>query len=125
MDRRKDGGRQAGRLAGRTGCGPLRVPRAGTSPHLDTQELRRVADAGRQLSLRAAVVPLGLFDLNQLLVQSLLLKQQLLGLPRLHAEFLLQGQDHTILPFDLIHLKKRRNSRPSQGLVPGRLSAAG
>lgn len=100
--------------AERTGSGQPRGPGACVSrhsPYLDAHELCHVPDARRELSLGTTVVPLSLFDLNELLIQSLLLKKQLLGLAGLHAEFLLQGQDHTVFPSDLVHLQKRKNEQ--------------
>lgn len=99
---------------------------SGCPPHLDTHELCHVPYARWELSLWTTVVPLGLFDLNQLLIQGLFLKKQLLGLTSLHAKFLLQGQNHTIFPFDLIHLKKRKNKQLTVGAHDqGNLSLAG
>lgn len=92
----------------------LRLAQA-AAPHLDAHELHHVPDPWRELSLWTTVVPLGLLDLNQLLIQSLFLQKQLLGLPSLHAKFLLQGQNHTVFPFDLIHLKRRKNKQSALG----------
>lgn len=83
-----------------------------TIPHLATHKLCHVTNARRELPLRAAVVAFSLLDLDQLLIQRLLLQEQPLGLPSLYPKLLLQGQDHSLLPFDLIHLEKKKK-RPS------------
>ena len=92
------------------------------SPHLGAHELCHVPYPRRELSLWATVVPFRLFDLNQLLIQSLLLKKQLLGLTRLNPKFLLQGQNHTVLPSDLVHLPKRKNQPSISGPMTREIS---
>lgn len=88
----------------------------GAMPYLAPHEFRHVPNARRELPLWTAVVALSLFDLDQLLIQSLLLQKQPLGLPSLHTQLLLQGQDHPVFAFDLIHLeKKARADRHGEG----------
>lgn len=89
-----------------------------SAAYLAAEQVRVVPESGHHLSLWAAVVvSLSLSDLAQLLIQSFLLKLELLRVAGLQAQLLLQGTHHPILRFQLIHLQEGRKGRRGWAVV--------
>lgn len=78
------------------------------STYRTTAVLGSISSPARNLSFGASQAALGLLDEEQLFVQGILLKLQLLQKSRRRLQFLLQRKDGAVFRFDFIHLQGRQ-----------------
>lgn len=72
--------------------------------------LGSISSPARNLSFGASQAALSLLDEEQLFIQGILLKLQLLQKSRRRLQFLLQRKDGAVFRFDFIHLQGRQRN---------------
>lgn len=78
------------------------------STYWTTAVLGPISSPARNLSFGASQAALGLLDEEQLFIQGILLKLQLLQKSRRRLQFLLQRKDGAVFGFDFVHLRGRQ-----------------